>query len=422
MFVPVLHSFTPVHPCSGSSHVFATTSGPRSRNHFYSRHNRSFRCIRSASTGATTSSARSFIASRYNNKAMLALCREHRLEHRTKHIALRYFLARELQQRGQLRLAYVAFEANTADIFTKALAPGDHQRFCTLLDFPTWMAPSVRESMKLATWSRTAPYVVFAASAVLFAAAVTIRFTNPDLASCTPADMGAGQEASGAQGSDEASRFLISNFGLPGPVPWKWIRKSVQDQFTLDGRVQVKNRFVDADATDSGAKPYVWSTDGIDQQAAMARRRDTGFGSYGPNVTGSFYSAFEKYPLAGKNVLIVGSQWPWVEAICLGFDPHAITTVDFNRPVASHPRLRQLAVGELEGSSETWDAAVSFSSLEHDGLGRYGDPINPNGDLERMKKVGWGSTRWAARGAARWAGALQGGSWRWVERTKKVSA
>ncbi|CAI7846954.1 unnamed protein product [Closterium sp. NIES-54] len=74
-----------------------------------------------------------------DNKAMLVLCREHRLEHRTKHIALRYFLARELQQRGQLRLAYVASEANTADIFNKALAPGDHQRFCTMLGLvPTW--------------------------------------------------------------------------------------------------------------------------------------------------------------------------------------------------------------------------------------------------------------------------------------------
>ncbi|CAI7784562.1 unnamed protein product, partial [Closterium sp. NIES-53] len=46
-----------------------------------------------------------------NNKAMLALSQEHRLEHRTKHITLRYFLARELQQRGQLRLAYVASQA-----------------------------------------------------------------------------------------------------------------------------------------------------------------------------------------------------------------------------------------------------------------------------------------------------------------------
>ncbi|CAI7858934.1 unnamed protein product, partial [Closterium sp. NIES-54] len=68
-----------------------------------------------------------------DNKAMIALCQEHRLEHRTKHIALRYFLARELQQRGQLRLAYVATRANTADVFTKALPPGDHQRFATLL-------------------------------------------------------------------------------------------------------------------------------------------------------------------------------------------------------------------------------------------------------------------------------------------------
>ncbi|CAI7756211.1 unnamed protein product [Closterium sp. NIES-53] len=44
-----------------------------------------------------------------DNKAMLALCQEHRLEHRTKHIALR---------------------ANTADVFTKALQPCDHQHFC----------------------------------------------------------------------------------------------------------------------------------------------------------------------------------------------------------------------------------------------------------------------------------------------------
>ncbi|CAI7908947.1 unnamed protein product [Closterium sp. NIES-53] len=67
-----------------------------------------------------------------DNKAMIALCQEHRLEHRTKHIALRYFLPRELQQRGQLRLAYVATRANIADTFTKALPPGDHQRFSTV--------------------------------------------------------------------------------------------------------------------------------------------------------------------------------------------------------------------------------------------------------------------------------------------------
>ncbi|CAI7802901.1 unnamed protein product [Closterium sp. NIES-53] len=66
-----------------------------------------------------------------DNKAMLALCHEQRLEHITKHIALRYFLACELQQRCQLRLSYMASRANTADVFTKAVVFGDHQRFST---------------------------------------------------------------------------------------------------------------------------------------------------------------------------------------------------------------------------------------------------------------------------------------------------
>ncbi|CAI7860700.1 unnamed protein product [Closterium sp. NIES-54] len=74
-----------------------------------------------------------------DNKAMIALCQEHRLEHRTKHITLRYFLARELQQHGQLRLAYVATRANTADVFTKAILPGRHQGRPQSIDqpFPT---------------------------------------------------------------------------------------------------------------------------------------------------------------------------------------------------------------------------------------------------------------------------------------------
>ncbi|CAI7791597.1 unnamed protein product [Closterium sp. NIES-53] len=36
-------------------------------------------------------------------------------------------------QRGQLRLLYMGTRANTADVFTKALLPGDHQRFVTVL-------------------------------------------------------------------------------------------------------------------------------------------------------------------------------------------------------------------------------------------------------------------------------------------------
>ncbi|CAI7872403.1 unnamed protein product [Closterium sp. NIES-53] len=42
------------------------------------------------------------------------------------------------KQRGQLRLVYVATRANSADIFTEALPPGDHQHFSSCLAVLDW--------------------------------------------------------------------------------------------------------------------------------------------------------------------------------------------------------------------------------------------------------------------------------------------
>ncbi|CAI7848268.1 unnamed protein product, partial [Closterium sp. NIES-53] len=60
-----------------------------------------------------------------DNKASILLCREPRLESRVKHINVRYFLLRELQRRGPRCFDFVQSEANTVDIFTKALPPCD---------------------------------------------------------------------------------------------------------------------------------------------------------------------------------------------------------------------------------------------------------------------------------------------------------
>ncbi|CAI7787410.1 unnamed protein product, partial [Closterium sp. NIES-53] len=70
----------------------------------------------------------------------------------TKNIALRYFLTRKLQQRGQLGLAYVVIQVKTADVFTKALGSGDHQHFCTALG----LVPTLSESQPLDHWDKMA--------------------------------------------------------------------------------------------------------------------------------------------------------------------------------------------------------------------------------------------------------------------------
>ncbi|VDN59863.1 unnamed protein product [Dracunculus medinensis] len=37
--------------------------------------------------------------------------------------------------------------------------------------------------------------------------------------------------------------------------------------------------------------------------------------------------------------------------------------------------------------SEAFDFVVTFSSIEHSGLGRYGDPIDPISDIREIKKI-----------------------------------
>jgi hypothetical protein len=52
----------------------------------------------------------------------------------------------------------------------------------------------------------------------------------------------------------------------------------------------------------------------------------------------------------------------------------------------THPRLEglhplQMADKFLQHKLKKVDFAWSFSSFEHDGLGRYGDPLNPFAEL-----------------------------------------
>jgi len=50
--------------------------------------------------------------------------------------------------------------------------------------------------------------------------------------------------------------------------------------------------------------------------------------------------------------------------------------------------LTVLTLEEYWKSPVCFDAAFSISSFEHSGLGRFGDKLNPEGDLEAMSDAG----------------------------------
>lgn len=103
-----------------------------------------------------------------------------------------------------------------------------------------------------------------------------------------------------------------------------------------------------------------------------------------------------------KKILVGGSISPWVEAVALALGAGNITTSDYNPAESQHPNIRTIGVPDLlkviygtvgeEQDGENladhqYDIVVSYSSVEHDGLGRYGDPLDPIGDFQAMKEL-----------------------------------
>ena len=71
----------------------------------------------------------------------------------------------------------------------------------------------------------------------------------------------------------------------------------------------------------------------------------------------------------------------------MNFGAKEVTTVEYNVPICDHHILKSISYKEFCNSSEKYDAIVSYSSIEHSGLGRYGDALNANGDIETMEQI-----------------------------------
>ncbi|CAD7964368.1 unnamed protein product [Amoebophrya sp. A120] len=148
--------------------------------------------------------------------------------------------------------------------------------------------------------------------------------------------------------------------------------------------------------------------------AAIMRNRDTFFA----NSNKTWHNENDKTVLLGQQeinlkIAVLGSEQPWMEILLLYRFPTAIvTTVDYRKPpVEGHPdeldgvfdekkstsiqpryphkRWRFLFFHELLTSDVSFDFDMwfSYSSIEHAGLGRYGDALNPFADVQTMALI-----------------------------------
>ena len=99
-------------------------------------------------------------------------------------------------------------------------------------------------------------------------------------------------------------------------------------------------------------------------------------GNYGIDVVKDIEEKIHNWlDVEGKHILVIGSQRPWIEVILLTAGAANITTLDYNTFDCDHPQIQMITPDQmsemvLNATAPTFDAMVTFSSIEHSGLGR----------------------------------------------------
>ncbi|GHS95010.1 hypothetical protein AGMMS50276_09130 [Synergistales bacterium] len=187
-------------------------------------------------------------------------------------------------------------------------------------------------------------------------------------------------------GGISSGRQFITLFRKPdGAKPLKNIPDELLDDFTQGGKIPVQRWFIDNRAS------FPVRNTKEKYASAFSRLDNRTFKYYGKDML-SFYNALNDYDLSGKTALILGLAGCNCDAMALWKKAKRVVVSDYNKPVCEHENVTVLSMEEMRGGVKSGDlrvdCAFSFSSFEHDGLGRYGDPISPDADIRAMEFAG----------------------------------
>jgi hypothetical protein len=91
--------------------------------------------------------------------------------------------------------------------------------------------------------------------------------------------------------------------------------------------------------------------------------------------------------------MVFGSIEPWAEAALLAAGAAHVQTVEYASIISEHAQISAITptlLGQayiIGNERLSADFIFSYSSFEHDGLGRYGDPMSPSADFESIARV-----------------------------------
>ena len=180
------------------------------------------------------------------------------------------------------------------------------------------------------------------------------------------------------------NEYIDNNHGLP-QAP-KQIPEDLLNEFTMNKRIPVKYVYYNQQYLGKEARDFLWKKDQIEDWISQAKKGKL-HGNYGESETNALRDGIKHAAgIKDGRVLVIGSENPWVEACVLEAGAKEVVTLEYGRIKSEHPQVKTMIPYEfrmsfLNNTLGEFDAIVTFSSVEHSGLGRYGDALNPWGDI-----------------------------------------
>jgi hypothetical protein len=162
--------------------------------------------------------------------------------------------------------------------------------------------------------------------------------------------------------------------------------------YTLKGQIPVMKYYFDQKYLSKTAETPVWEKDMVEDMISLAHKGEL-FGNYGTDETNHLRNGLlVANGVQNGRVLVIGSENPWVEATVLSVGASEVVTLEYGKINSKHPSITTITPGEFRDKYRTgtlglFDAVVTFSSVEHSGLGRYGDALNPWGDVLEIARA-----------------------------------
>ena len=150
------------------------------------------------------------------------------------------------------------------------------------------------------------------------------------------------------------------------PHPPQRIPKWLMPDYAYGGRVEVAKNYIDE--THSTNLLQNWPKEPLTKMREMIKN-DTFSGPYGIEYVRQINTYMKDHiDIKGKDVLIIGSQIPWIEMIALLNEAKSVTTMEYNVITTDYPGLILMTNIEfiekyLSGTLPKYDVIVSFSSI-----------------------------------------------------------